>query len=141
MTITAFATFVTALGDVSVAGVTRAYDGPPEGVETADLPASFPAALAGDVMDEGYLTVQTHGGWPHMRANLVVLLEEAGQNTVLANHAATVAMVDAVATALRGVSIGTLAKGAVTWSIGLTANFVLGDRRYWALVAEVRAHG
>lgn len=141
MTIAAYAAFVAALANIDVEGVLRRMVYPPTRVETSDLPASFASALEGNVLEEDFMTVQTFGGWPVMRANHVVLVEAAGQDTLPANHEAAVALIDAVVTALRGTPVGVIGKGHLRWAVELQSNFILGDQAYWAVVTTVEGEG
>lgn len=141
MTPTSYATFLQALAGIEVEGVILPLAVPPVRVETADLPASFATALEGMVLEEDYMTVQTFGGWPILRGNLVVLVEAAGQDTVPTNHVAVVEMVDAVVDALRGLPVGSLGKGHLRWAVEVRADYILGDQAYWAVVTTVEGEG
>ena len=139
MTITTYNTFINNLADLTITGIQRSFDGPPAAVETADLPCQFPRAVEGE---EGPLTVQASGGWPTFRGSLVIILEAVGQDTSPANHALVVDMADNISTALRAITgSGTLGRGPINWSTVLSANEIIGERQYWALVTTVEGHG
>lgn len=135
---TTYATYVANLGDLSITGVNRAYDEPPKALNTADLPASWVQLPEGE---EGPLTFQTHGGWPILRADLVVALEAVGQERQAQNFSDTVTMMDSMSTALRGVTVGsTLGKGPINWTMR-QAIIPVADVDYWAVVASVEGYG
>ena len=139
--ITTYNTFINNLADLSVSGVVRAFDGPPPSVATADLPCSFPRAVIGE---EGPLTVQTPGGWPTFRGDLVIIVEPVGQSTSPLNHAAVVDIADALSTALRALtpnSAKPLGRAPISWTIALSSSEVVGETPYWALVTTVEGHG
>jgi len=133
---TTYANFVSNLGDLSITGVTRAYDEPPTSLSTADLPALWVQFPVGE---EGPLTFQAHGGWPTLRAQLVIAYEAVGQSTQAANFSGTVAMMDNIAKALHP-AIGTVVKGKLTWTIRQGIVTVAGQD-YWAVITDVEGHG
>lgn len=144
MAITAYKDFVDTLGDIVIAGVITRLDAPPRNIETADLPASYPSAVMGQVLSEDFMTVGTPGGWPNLTAQLFIILEPTEQEQHPVNHAAALTIIDAATTALRGLSYGTLGKGHVGWSIDLTSSLIVGgdiSRRFWALVITVEGEG
>jgi len=141
MTLTSYNTFINNLADLAVTGVQRKLDGPPTRGDTADLPLSFPRAVEGT---EGPLTVETSGGWPTFRGQLVILVEPIGQGTVPLNHAAVVDLIDALSTALRAITpihAKALGRGPISWTVALSSNEVVGEQQYWALVTTVEGHG
>jgi hypothetical protein len=141
VSITSYNTFINNLADLTIAGIQRKFDGPPAGVETADLPCSFPRAAEGE---EGPLTVQSSGGWPTFRGSLVIILEPIAQDTSPANHAKVLDMADNISAALRGVTPSSslpLGRGPINWTTTLTANEIVGERQYWALITTVEGHG
>ncbi len=141
MTLTTYRTFIDNLGDLEVAGVLLRLDDPPASVETADLPCSFPRAVEGE---EGPMTAQTSGGWPLFRGELMMILEPAGQNTVPDNHSLVIDLADNFSTAIRAITPSSskpLGRGPLSWSVSLSSNEVVGERQYWALIAQVEGHG
>lgn len=138
MAITTCVSFCDSLAGLSITGVERTYDHPPESVNSADLPASFPrlvAAVEGGA--GGTLTVQTSGGWPTYTAELVVLVEALELGTNSGNWDNALTMVDSVAIALRSADI---AKSLLGWTSTLV-NEVVGEESYWAVVATVTGSG
>ena len=141
MTLTTYNTFINNLADITITGVKRYFDGPPAGVETADLPCAFPRAVEGE---GGPLTVQATGGWPAFRGQLVVVVEPTAQDTSPLNHAKVVDLVDAISTSLRAITptnAKMLGRGPINWTVTLSSNEVVGERQYWALVTTVEVHG
>jgi hypothetical protein len=125
-----FATFVGALMDVSVSGVTRVHDEPPASVSTVDLPISYPRLpeQTNEVISLGFME-----GLPTMRCEVVFLIEPLMQNTNAANFAAMVALIDSINTAFAASRIG-----IDSWEIR-QETATLGDTPYWALIASVEA--
>ncbi len=141
MSLTSYNDFVNNLGDIVISGIQRRFDGPPASVATADLYCSFPRAVEGE---EGPITVQASGGWPTFRAQLVIILVPAAQDTSPLNHAKVVDMIDNVSTALRGVMPSdtlSLGRGPISWTLVLSSSEVVGNTQYWALVTTVEGHG
>lgn len=137
MTPTTFAAFVTALGDLAITGVSSGsrLDQPPLALQTANLPAQW---VQLPESSEEPLTYQTNGGWPEMRAELIVAYEAKLQNMHAANWAATLAQLDNVLAALRATRA--IGQGILTWTIrpGIVT---VAEVDYWAVIAEVTAHG
>lgn len=134
MTITTLNTFVNNLADLTISGVTRIYDGTPANVEPADLPAMFPRAIE---MSEDGLTPKTYGGWPNYVVELVILVQEAGLDTSIANHAVVVDLMDNFATAIRkAVSTSTYGRKPLSWTAAFQRE-VVATREYWAIVCRV----
>lgn len=141
MAITTVNAFVNNLADVSVSGVTRYFDGPPSApVQAADLPAMFPRIVEGR---ENPMTFQTHGGWPDMACELVILVQKAGLDTVPTNHQAVVDVIDDMNTALRALSTGNANQGRarLIWAWRLSNEEIVNDTLYWAIVVRVEGRG
>lgn len=134
MTITSYTSFVAALAGLSITGVTRAYTEPPRQLNTADLPCSYPSLPSGS---EALWTGDAAGGWPTMRADLVVLVEPWAQNTRSANYTATVALMDNIGAVLRAAD---LARSRPRWTIR-TEVVSIGDVPYWAVICTVEVSG
>lgn len=129
--------FTTALGNLTVTGVTRAYDGPPTNLESADLPSMW---VQLPQSDEAALTFSGAGGWPILRAQLIIAYQSSAQDTQAANWSGTLAILDALAAALRNTAPGTLGESKPTWSIKPGQVTVAGVD-YWAVIADVEANG
>jgi len=138
MAITTMRTFVDNLEAVSISGVTRLYSkGPPTQTNTPDLPASFvKLPRSGD----GPMVFQNQGGWPTLRATLVIVVEPVAQNLQGVNFDAAVTLIDAIHTGMRAVTCGTLGKAEFTWDIRQGIETVAGVE-YWALFVDVEGRG
>jgi hypothetical protein len=137
MTITGYKDFVETLAAVSVTGVRTQLVAPPQSVGASDLPVSFVQLPSGA---EGPTTFQTHGMWPTLRADLVVLYLPVSHNQQQPNYADTLELMDNVSTALRGIAPNALSRGPLSWDIRLI-NVDVGGAVYWAVVASVEGHG
>ena len=84
------------------------------------------------------MTAEGQGGWPVLRAELVIIVEPLGQNVNDINFALCVTLIDNLSTALRGAS---LAKTKTRWTIRQESIQQYGDTAYWALIAAVEANG
>lgn len=131
---TTYTSFIAALSGLTVTGVTRSYGEPPQQVNTADLPIMFTRLPAGD---EAPITGQSNGGWPTLRADLVVLVEPYHQNKSSLNYAKALTLMDAMSVALRA---SDLAEGPTRWSIETRLDGV-GDVPYWMIIANVQTTG
>lgn len=132
---TSFATFTTALGVLTVTGVNRKYDHIPASL--SDLPCSW---VQMPQSDESLLTFDGTGGYPMLRAQLIIAVVATAQNTADANWDSTIAIIDNLATTLRAVNPGTLAASKPTWAIRMISVTVAGVD-YWAVEATVTAYG
>ena len=134
---TTYRSFVDALEALTIAGVSRQYtQGPPIGAPgVADCPFQY-VRYPGS--DEIPIVFDEQGGWPTLRAELVIGVEPVGQDTAFANFDATVDMMDAVATALRAATCITLSH--LRWSLRQIIDTVAGQQ-YWAIVAAVEGNG
>ena len=132
---TTITNFVTALGDVTITGVTSKLNEPPRKLITADLPAQW---VQVPILERAPATFQSQGKlWDTHRAQLVVAFEPVGQNTQAANWTGVLTLMDNVWTAIAAASIVqgrlqyTIAQGVVT----------VAEVAYWAVIVEVEAHG
>ena len=141
MGITSLNTFVNSLTAITIAGVNRAYtEGMPDKINPADLPALFARIVEGG--DQG-LTTKTYGGWPSLICELIIAVELVGLNTVPANHAAVVDLIDALNNAVRALDVGSgnFGRGGLSWSWRLSNEETVGDQRVWAVVARFEGRG
>lgn len=129
-----FRTFVDGLGDVSVTGVTRAYDAPPHTLNTADLPAMYPRLATGRGTVGALTGARTLDS---ATAELVIVVEPVGQASHSVNQALALDLMDALHAALTS-SVNTLQLDG--WQMRIEAGLV-GDTEYWLLIAEVTASG
>lgn len=134
---TTLTAFVTALGNLTVTGVLHAYDEPPTSLNEADLPALWVQLPQSD--DAPY-TFDGGGGWPLLKAQLVIAYQASAQGTQATNWSGTLTVLDALASALRAAAPGALGKGKVSWSIRPGQVTVAGVD-YWAVIADVTGNG
>lgn len=135
MAITTYTEFVTNLSALTITGVTRAYLEPPRQLATADLPTSYVRIPSGI---ETPITGDATGGWPTLRADLVVVLEPYRQNTQSANYTAALTMMDSVSSALRAST--NLGKANARWTIRQDME-LYGETTYWVIVCNVESNG
>ncbi|MHC4649141.1 MAG: hypothetical protein ACYTBJ_27125, partial [Planctomycetota bacterium] len=101
---TTHAEFITSVvTTLSVSGVGRQYAEPPESLNAADLPASYPESV--QIVQEP-LTLQAHGGNTTFHCTFVIACEPAGLGTAPTNFNLIVTLSDNLDTALRG-ALGT----------------------------------
>jgi len=134
---TTYRSFVDALEALDIDDVVRQYtQGPPlnpPGV--ADCPFQY-VRYPGS--DEIPIVFGEQGGWPTLRAELVIGVEPVGQNIGYVNFDATVDMMDNVADALRGATCMT--KSHVRWGLRQIIDTVAGQQ-FWAVLATVEGSG
>lgn len=136
--ITTYAEFMQALAGLVVPGVKRRVNHPPAQIGTGDLPLQFVRLPAGD---EGALTADGSGGWPRLTGELVIVVAPAHQSRPSENHAASVALMDALSEMLRAVAPGQLCKSKIAWSIRGQRDPLGSDTEYWLIVARVTGNG
>ena len=132
---TTITNFVTALGDVTITGVTSKLNEPPRSLATADLPAQWVQIPS---LEREPATFQSQGKlWDTHRAQLVVAFEPVGQNTQAANWSGVLTLLDNMWTAIAAASI---VQGHIQYSIkqGIVT---VAKIDFWAVVAEVEGHG
>ena len=134
---TTFRSFVDALEALTITGVVRQYtQGPPMGAPgTADCPFQYVRYPASDEIP---LVFGEQGGWPTLRADLVIGVEPVGQNTGFENFDDTVDMMDNVVSALQGAPC--ITKSHLRWSIRQAIDTVAGQQ-YWAVITAVEGSG
>jgi len=134
---TTFRSFVDALEALTITGVNRQYtQGPPIGAPgVADCPFQY---VRYPRSEEIPIVFGEQGGWPTLRAELVLGVEPVGQNTAFENFDDTVDLMDALVTALQASSC--ITKSKLTWNIRQAIDTVAGQQ-YWAVIAEVEGRG
>jgi hypothetical protein len=128
--------FIDALEAISVSGVKRTYQGPPVKAETVELPSQwvqFP-----NVSDEP-LCFGVLGGWPTVRAQLVIAYEAVAQSRQPTNFDGTVDMIDTLNTAIRAIAPNANLSG-LWWTVRQSVVTVAGNT-YWALIADIEGQG
>jgi hypothetical protein len=135
---TTYRSFVDALEALTITGVERQYtQGPPVGSPAvADCPFQYVRYPGSD--DERAIVFGEQGGFPHLRAELVIGVEPVGQNLTPENFDDTVDMMDNVATALRGAAC--ISKAKIWWSLRQIIDTIAGQQ-YWAVLAIVEGRG
>jgi len=131
---TSYTSFIAALYGLTVTGVTRKFSEPPQQVNTADLPIMFTRLPSGT---EAPITGQSNGGWPTLRADLVILVEPYHQNRTSVNYALALTLMDNLSAALRA---SDLAEGPTRWTIETRLD-ILNDTPYWIIIASVETTG
>ena len=134
---TTYRSFVDALEALVVTGVVRRYtSGPPAGsTGVGDTPAQYVRYPGGD---EIAIVFGEQGGWPTLRAELVLLVEAVAQSTQERNFDLTVDMMDNLTTALQGAAC--ITKSKLHWSVQMAIDTVAGTD-YWAVIASVEGNG
>jgi len=127
------ATFVNGLEALVIEGVTRRYiHGVPAAVvNVPDLPALF---VAYPVATGGKLAFSGQGGTGTVGAQLHILVEAVAQDYQERNFDRTVAMADALETAL--FTVACAVGGNLSWSIRVT-NVAVAGEMYWVVVADM----
>ena len=132
---TTFAAFTQALQALDVAGVVKRLDYIPASI--SDLPCQW---VQMPESTEGMMTFEGTGGWPELRAQVIIAVEAVAQGQPLSNWNATITMMDAMATALRAVAAGTLAKTKPVFRLRMVTVTVAGND-YYAVEATVTVNG
>jgi len=137
MASTTFRSFVDALEALEIDDVTRQYtQGPPvPPPATADCPFQYVRYPASDEIP---IVFGEQGGWPTLRAELVIGIEPVAQNVGPENFDDTVDMMDNVTLALQSASC--ITKSKLRWNIRQTIDTIAGQD-YWAVVAAVEGSG
>jgi len=135
--VTTYRSFVDGLEALVVTGVVRRYtSGPPAGsTGVADTPAQYVRYPGGE---EIAIVFGEQGGWPTLRAELVILVEAVAQSTQVRNFDLTVDMMDNLTTALQGATC--ITKTKLRWSVRMGEDLVAGTA-YWAVIASVEGNG
>lgn len=124
------ATFAADIADMTVSGVVRKYTAPPDQVNHADLPCSYPRLPEAE---RETVTLTSETGLRSMAIELVVVVEAIQQGLNTVNFPAAVGLIDALDTALTTEA----AAGVVdSWATRLDADYI-GDTAYWLLVCRV----
>jgi len=124
------ALFASNLAGMTVTGVVRKYNAPPEQINHADLPCSYPRLPEAE---RETVTFTALTGLRGMAIELVVVVEAVSQNLSDVNFVAAVALLDALETAL---AANAMAYEVDRWSTRVEAD-VIGDTPYWLLVCRV----
>lgn len=132
-----FADFLTAVQAIAVSGVTRAYDEPPNSLNTADLPASFPMLPSGGI-GEKLVSCWSQNEFRTIR--FAIAIEPTGQSTQATKYGQLAALMDSAGDAFKALERsqgGTLAV-FVEYDIEAAIITIAGND-YWGIVSEIRA--
>lgn len=129
-----YAEFVAAVQALNVPEVVRRYDEPPQLFNTADMPCSFVWFPEGDNKPLSFKGGREFRG---RVVDWVVVYAETGI-TVDMPFQETVAMMDAVETALMGLAVG---QTKPTWTVVSKLFNQTAERRYWAVIATITGTG
>lgn len=128
------AAFVSAMQGITVTGVSRHYDEPPQSLKTADLPAAFPMPPSGDML--GNESTCSDGDNKVRSMRYIIAIEAKGQGTNATNYAQIAALMDNLETALDAVHTSSGFVFPLTYSITSGAFGVAGSE-YWSIIATV----
>ena len=128
------ATFIAAIQDMTVTGVGRHYDEPPQAVDLSDGYAAFPT-LADSARSEQFSTCVNNS--KSRSIGYVVIVEATGQDTAKSNYGKIAAVMDNLETALDALAPGTF--NFIEYEITTTGNYPIGGQEYWAVVASITA--
>lgn len=123
------AAFISAIAGLSVTGVTAAKTSPPNAVNTADLPLSFPTLPNGERREAITSCV---AGSKARRMGFVILLEPVGQNTNAVNYGLLGAQMDNLETALDALTATNFLEYEMRAVI-----MPFGAAEFWAIEAEI----
>lgn len=124
---------IVALQSLSVAGVRNALAYPPESLNTADLPAGFPA-LPSARLNEWTVSCREYNRITEVQ--YVVCYQPVGQSTNLENYPEIVFLMDTLTAALDALDGDTA--NFIDYTLQATTYAVAGND-YWAIVANVTA--
>jgi len=134
MAFTTYTAFVAALMDISISGVTKAYDAPPTQISTASLPILYPAFPDGS---NGVVAFSGGAGLTSATCDMVIAIEPVRQSLPNVNYAAALTLMDASETAIAAAA---LAIGIDEWAMRVEQNYI-GDTVYWMMIISVEASG
>jgi hypothetical protein len=134
-----FAAFLTAVQGLSVTGIAAAsqYDQPPNSLNTADLPVSFPLLPSGGI---GEKLVSCWDQNETRTIRFVIVTEPAGQSTQATKYAALAALMDNAGTAFKGLERSQGGTLAVFIEYDIEAAIItIAGIDYWGIMSEIRA--
>jgi hypothetical protein len=123
-------TFIAAAQGLTISGVKRHYNEPPQSVNTSDLPAAFvtlPSGGRGEPTSVCYDSSKTRS------IGIVVLVEAVGQGTNPQNYGKLAALMDAMETAFDTADFGTV---FLEYELSVGQQLV-GENAYWAITADI----
>jgi len=126
------AQWIAAFQPLTVSGVARYYDYPPESVDLADGPVAFPV-LPGAERGTPVSTCIDQSKARHTTYVIIVDAVSHGDNAQ--NYAKLAALMDALETALDGMTIANY----IDYRITTRGDYMLGGAAHWAVIADVTA--
>lgn len=124
---------------LSVTGVTRKYIQPPQNLNTADLPASFPKGFR---RSQSPMTFQTHGGWPTHELDFFIACEPVVQSRQPENYLLIQTMADNLDAAIRAALPNVISKSPLSWEIRAGDLIIeVAGIAYWAVMATITGKG
>ena len=126
------ANFLAAVQGMTVTGVTRHYDNPPQQLTTADLPAAFPLWPAANMPD--MITSCINDGKTRT-VGFVICVEAGGQGTNKLNYARYAALMDNIETALATAFSTTV--NFYTYEMATVPDYPVADMTYWAIITTI----
>ena len=124
------AAFLSAIQGMTVSGVDRHYDAPPESVDISAGECAFPLMPESN---QGELLSSCVNMSKTRSIGYVIIIEAVGQGTNAQNYAKIAALMDNLETALDALTVSNF----VDYGIGSTADYLIGGSAYWALVAQI----
>lgn len=128
--------FYYALSRVSVTGVVRNFEWPPDSLATADLPALWVELPDADNGGESAWASACDGTGKARTARLILAIEPAGQDNAQPNTRAVVTMMDRLETALDA-----LGYPLITYILTGGEPIGVSQTAYWGVTATVTIRG
>ena len=125
------ATFVAAIQAMTVAGVNKHFDYPPQSIVAADLPVAFPLMPSGIL---GERVMSCIDGNKTRAIGYVICVEAVGLDVQSLNYGKLAELMDNLETALDALTIANF----IDYEISATAGYAVAGNTYWAIVAEIR---
>ncbi|RLC82300.1 MAG: hypothetical protein DRJ03_19240 [Chloroflexi bacterium] len=134
---TTYIEYVDGLEAIEISTVKRRFlHGPPRSLNTADLPAQWVQLPEGE--SEAMVLGDAAGSrWPVFSADLIIAMEAVGQDVARANFDGTVALMEAVRSALENTD---LTEAPLSWTMRQAIVTVAGND-YWGVVCSVKGQG
>lgn len=133
---TTTASFYAALAALSITGVKRSFGYEPDSVTTADLPAFYVRLPQSDAGRNSGWAASCSDASKERRAEVVILIEAAGQDRTAANFANTLTYFGRLETALDAADIGVYSDYVIRAGV-----VQKNETPYWAVIAEYSTRG
>lgn len=126
--------FVDGVADMTVTGVTRKLDAPPDQLNTADMPVMYPRLPSSE---SGVVSFGSATGLRRAQMELAIVIDPNMQATTAETFATALTLMDNLTTALES-NAGTLQLDEWQLEIGTE---VIGESEYWLVLATVLGSG